>query len=308
MPGRFTTVTNNMVTTEILEYDGSASSQNANSHLTQRTVRVTGSSTGERVTTMSYDLRGRLLLESPPAGPYVFHKYDNRGRKVASGLYSSSASLDLANDDPTSETTNRLGLTQSFYDEKGQLWKTQRHKIDPSDGSDDDSLVTQYWRDDEGREIKVDGEELKKTSYDRLGRAIDEYVLAEDDDAAYTDVDDVSGDIVLEEHQTRYDATSGVVLFEARVARLHNDISTGETTGKLDTNADLDPLTLTASDLKGRVQISAYWYDRVERQVDRVEYGTYGGATWTRPSTAPARSDTALRSTNAYGTDGPWSR
>jgi YD repeat-containing protein len=95
-----------------------------------------------------------------------------------------------------------------------------------------------------------------------------------------------------------------VVLFEARLDRLHSDISTGETTGKLDTNADLDPLTLTASDLKGRVQISAYWYDRVERQVDRVEYGTYGGATWTRPSTAPARSDTALRSTNAYGTDG----
>lgn len=95
-----------------------------------------------------------------------------------------------------------------------------------------------------------------------------------------------------------------MVLFEARLDRLHSDISTGETTGKLDTNADLDPLTLTASDLKGRVQISAYWYDRVERQVDRVEYGTYGGATWTRPSTAPARSDTALRSTNAYGTDG----
>lgn len=52
---------------------------------------------------------------------------------------------------------------------------------------------------------------LYAREYDRLGRATDEYVLAEDDDAAYTDVDDLSGDIVLEEHQTRYDATSGVV-------------------------------------------------------------------------------------------------
>jgi hypothetical protein len=41
----------------------------------------------------------------------------------------------------------------------------------------------------------------------------------------------------------------------------------------------VDPLTLTASDLKGRVQVSAYWYDHqlIEIHKPRPGGGKYGG-------------------------------
>ena len=54
------------------------------------------------------------------------------------------------------------------------------------------------WFDSACREIKSDGEQLAKTLYDRLGRATHRFTLAKDNDSAYADTDDVSGDIVLE--------------------------------------------------------------------------------------------------------------
>jgi len=55
------------------------------------------------------------------------------GRRIATGLFSSVGSIVVASDDPTTETANRLALSQTFYDEKGQVWKTQRHKIDDAE-------------------------------------------------------------------------------------------------------------------------------------------------------------------------------
>ena len=60
---------------------------------------------------------------------------------------SSTTNIVVGTDDPTTETSNRLALSQSFYDEMGRAWKTQRHKIDDADGSDDDNLQTLIWYD-----------------------------------------------------------------------------------------------------------------------------------------------------------------
>ncbi len=295
--------TDNMVKTEIREYDGG--SDKKNSLLTTLTKPVQDSSTDERVTTYSYDDRGRLLLESPPSAPYAFHKVDNLNRRIATGLFSGTGSITLTSDDPTAETTNRLALTQTFYDERGQVWKTQRHKIDPSDGSDDDNLQSLTWYDAAGRVTKVKGETFAKTAYDRLGRQTDEYILGKSNDSAYADADDVSGDVVDEQHENRYDPTNGTVILRAVVARYHTDFGIGQTTGALDTNADADDLLLTAANLKGRAQITGRWYDTVEREADRVEFGTYGVANFDRDGmSVPARSDTALRWTSTYNTDG----
>lgn len=302
LPGSTLSGTSNMVKTDFVEYDLGGSGKNG--LVTSRTLRVLSTSTDERVTSYEYDLRGRLLLRTNPTAPHALHQYDNLGRRTATGLYSATGSISLPTDLPTSETTNRLALNETAFDEKGQVWKTVRHKIDDADGSDDDTLEALSWYDDEGQLVKVDGEELKKVVYDRIGRVTDEYVLAVDNDSAYTDVDDVTGDIVLEERQTRYDATTGVVLFRARIDRFHSDIGGSETTGPLDTNASA--LTIVEADLEGRIQLTAYWYDRVEREIDRVEYGvpTYGSGSWTRPGSAPSRSATELRTTTAYATDG----
>src|SRR4030095_3546365 len=181
---------------------------------------------------------GNVLLETNPTAPHAFHKYDNMSRRIATGLFSSTGSIVVGTDDPTTETANRMALTQTFYDQRRQVWKTQRHKIDDADGSDDDNVQTLSWYDAAGRTIKVDGGQLTKTLYDRLGRPTHQFVIASIDDAAYSDADDVSGDIVLQESQTTHDRDSGLVLMTAVIERHHDDYSTGETTGALDTNAD----------------------------------------------------------------------
>jgi len=71
--------------------------------------------------------------------------------------------------------------------------------------------------------------------------------------------------------------------------------------GALDTGADGDRMLLTASEAKGRPQITAFWYDRFGRVTDQVQYGTYGDATFDRdPLSVPSRSDTALVTSIAY--------
>jgi len=306
--------TDNMVKTEIVEYDGGPTADKGNSLLTKRTLRVESTSTGERVTNYTYDSHGRLLLEENPTAPHAFHKYDNMGRRVATGLFSSIGSITAASDDPTTETTNRLALSQTFYDERGRVWKTQRHKIDDADGSDDDNLQTLTWYDEAGRVIKVDGSSLTKTRYDGLGRATIEYTLAKDDDSAYGDVDDVGGDIVQEEVHTGHDGSKNDVVLQVSVGRWHNDATHGsitETTGELDEN--VDPLVVPAAsssdsgstELLGRAQISASWYDSLGRVTDRVEYGTYNGSSFSRSGlSVPSRSDTALRTSYVYNDDG----
>jgi hypothetical protein len=295
--------TDNMVKTEAFVYDAGAAG--GNGLLTKRTLYVEDGTTGQRVTDYEYDVRGNLLLEKRPTAPHAFHKYDHMGRRIATGLFSAYASIVTSADDPTTETTNRLALTQTFYDEKGLVWKTQRHKIDDADGSDDDSLQALKWYDEEGRVIKTDGSQLTKTVYSRDGRATHRFILASDDDSIYAHVTDVVGDIVLEEHQTTYDPDTGSATMWAVIARHHDDKDTGETTGALDDNADDDALRYTATNVEGRIQITGMWYDDQKRLTDRVVFGTYGGADFDRDGmSVPSRSDSALRTTATYRTDG----
>src|SRR5690606_31968603 len=59
-----------------------------------------------------------------------------------------------------------------------------------------------------------------------------------------------------------------------------------------------------SSNVKGRPTITAYWYDRMKRETERVEYGTNALATWTRPGSAPSSSDTTPRWSTDYAIDG----
>src|SRR5207248_1160450 len=53
-----------------------------------------------------------------------------------------------------------------------------------------------------------------------------------------------------------------------------------------------------------RVSYSVAYYDNADRLTGTVDVGTNGGLTWTRPSTIPTASDTALVSTVAYNAAG----
>src|SRR5690606_23208982 len=138
--------------------------------------------------------------------PYTLVKYDNLGRPLAVGQYSASGGLAVG-DDPTTEDTARLALSEIAYDALGRAWKTTRHKIDHDvDGSSDDTITSQSWYDAAGRLIKTQGDQLTKTAYDRLGRVTMQYILATDNDSGYTDADDVSDDKVVEQTVTLYES------------------------------------------------------------------------------------------------------
>ncbi|MBK9189248.1 MAG: hypothetical protein IPM33_09870 [Phycisphaerales bacterium] len=292
--------TNNMTTTESLVYDGGSSG--GNSLLTTRTQFVADSTTGQRQTVYHYDYRGRLVLSVGPQAPFSVVKYDHRGRTIASGAYSVSSGLS-ASTDPTSTTSNRIALHQTFYDERGQVWKSQRHKITQGTGADADTLLSLNWYDPDGRLIKADAEQLTKTRYDRLGRTIQSFTLANDNDSTYSDVYDatnkfasLAGDTVLEERQIGYNGKLDNVFIQATIARNHADTTT---TGPLDLTYDGGdglPLKYTAADVKGRIQISAMWYDALDRPTTTAFYGTNAAtdnvATFERDVAAPTASDT----------------
>ncbi|MEZ6018422.1 MAG: hypothetical protein R3F49_25225 [Planctomycetota bacterium] len=298
------TGSDNMVATKLLEYDDGA--DDGNSLLTTRTLRTTASSTGERVTDYTYDLRGNLLLTDAPTAPHTLVKYDNLGRELARGEYGGTAPS--ATTDPESLATNRLALSSQAYDERGRVCQSYFYNIDPVDGSNDGSLRTDRWYDAAGRTVKFEGATLTKSAFDRIGRQTHSFVLAQDNDSrSYAAADDVTGDIVLVESQTVYAATdNNDVVMTASIERFHDDYGGSPTTGALDTNADADALKYTAANIEGRIQINASWFDRFGRMVDRVQYGTYGGSTFDRStmSSPPARSNEALRTTVAFDDNG----
>ena len=198
-----------------------------------------------------------------------------------------------------------MALTQTFYDEVGRVWKTQRHEIDATDGSDDDNLEALTWYDEDGQVVMVDGQTLTKTLYDGLGRATHRFTLAKEDDSTYANVmDGVTGEHVLEESQTVYDS-GGDVVMRVHISRLHDESTS--TTGALDSNADSDDDKITAANVTGRVQITAMWYDaNTGEMTKQVEYGTYGGSDFDRGtiSEPTASSDTVLMTEYDYNDDG----
>ena len=293
--------TDNMVKTDAVEFD--SGNDSGNGYVTKRTAYVEDSTTDQRVTTYGYTYRGWMTLQVNPLAPHFVNDYDNQGRRTATAGYSSSSSISKSTD-PDTFDTDRVTYSTSHYDEQGRVWKEVLYKVDQTDGSDDDSLESLTWYDADGRVVKRDGEQLQKWAFDRLGRQTHEFTLAEDDDTAYADADDVSGDIVLVERQTTLD-DDGKSIMVGMIERLHDDYGTGETTGALDTNVDADAQLYTAANLEGRIQITAMWYDSLDRLADTVRYGTYGGSNFDRDGlTVPTRSDTALRTTNTYNDDG----
>jgi len=299
-PGGETTGTSNMVKLQEVVYDGGADA--APSRVTQTTSFIQGSTSGQRQTSSQFDGNGHAVLTVNPVAPHVLRKFDHLGRVLATGLYSSSSGLTAASD-PTSVTSNRIALTEQAFDERGRAWKATRHKI--VSGASTDTLTSENWFDAVGRLVKVEGEQLAKFAYDRLGRRIHEYTVARMSSSSYSSALTVSGDLVLEQHDTVFDPVNGQVVMTASIARHPNDYGGGATTGALDTNADTDDLKYTMSDVKGRIQIAATWFDRYGRATDSAFYGTNGGSDFDRDGLGvPTRSDTVLVSSTSYNTDG----
>lgn len=306
--------TDDLTQTSAIAYDGGTVGSAlvvGDGYVTTRIAYVQGHATTgigdsgtQRASTFTYDVRGNLITTARPQAPHYITNYDVMRRPTSNASYSSASGF--SGSSVTSTTTNRVALSETFYDERGNVYKSTPHKIAQtggSAGSSIDSLDAHTWYDSASRAIKSAGTSLTKTFYDRLGRATHTFVLARTNDSVYADADDVGGDVVLEENQTVFDDVdkTGLVVMVGTIIRNYDDSST---TGLLDSGADSSRYKITAANLSGRVQIRAMWYDALDRQIDSVVYGTNGGTDFDRrPSgwlSAPNRGGTALRTSTVF--------
>jgi RHS repeat-associated protein len=282
------------------EYDGGGV---GDSNLTKVT-QIPGGSAANRVTQNFFDWRNRVVAtksgvetsEATDTNRLISYvDYDNLNRVTTSRLYDGDAvSITSTSGVPNAPSSSLLrAKSETQYDERGQVYKTLTYSVDPSSGSVSSSaLVNQSWFDSRGLLIKQSspGGLVTKVTYDGVGRPTASYTTDGGGDSAYTDADDVTGDAVLQQVETTYDNNSHAILITAK-QRFHDETGTGA-------------LGTASTGVKARVTYAASYYDGADRLTGVVDVGSNGGSSYTRPSSAPSRSDTVLVTTTAYNSAG----
>lgn len=184
----------------------------------------------------------------------------------------------------TTSSGNLIARSETRFDDLRRVYRTMRYAVDPSTGAVGNSLTDNTWFDAGGNVIKrlpAGSKAFKKLLYDGVGRQTRHYVGFDVAETSYTDAGTVTGDTILEQVETTYDAAGNAIQLTHR-RRFHNATGTGELTSP------------SGSQPKARVTYVASWQDVIGREIASADYGTNGGASLSRPSTVPARSDTVL--------------
>ncbi|HEX8339471.1 MAG TPA: hypothetical protein VF624_01050, partial [Tepidisphaeraceae bacterium] len=170
---------NNMVKVSESTYDnGSVGDGN----LTESKQWADGSTS--YVTQYQYDFRDRMIGmrgADNVAGKYTL---DNLGRQTVAETYAD------ADSDFVIDTGELRGKSESAYDERGQLYQSTVHEVDPATaalpGTISDSLSTKFWYDARGNQIKSQNASglINKTFYDGAGRVFRDAVSADPTEVA----------------------------------------------------------------------------------------------------------------------------
>ena len=282
----------NLVKVAEYEYDGGNAGDGNRTQLTQP---VDGTAGNDRVTRFKYDWRDRqvAVVDAEEFGAKVTYsraELDNLGRVKKSERYYDADDDESFPLDGTVDGGDRLlSRSERLYDQRGRVYRTRTYAVDPDDGTAGSALVADTWYDAAGQVIKrtsPGSRQFSKIRHDGLGRTGATYAGLDADETAYADADDVTGDTLFAQTENTYDA-SGNVIQVTRYARVH----TSNDTGALSTS-------------NARAAYTALWYDGADRQTGQAEYGTNGGSAFSRPSSAPARSDTVLVTTTEYNSAG----
>ena len=261
------------------EYDGGAAGGDGN--LTRQTDYVNGAVS--RVATFVSDWRNRLTDTDGEIDVFERLGYDNLDRVVQKQRYDTTASgsLILRND--------------LKYDDRGRTYQTIRYEVDPATGAVGNSLTSNIWHDAAKNEIKSLASESKlftKTTYDSLGRKTVSYTGYDLDETAYAEAFSVSDDVILQQVETTYDNAGNAI---QTTTRRRYDNAPATQTG---------PLQNPATTPKAQVTYVAAYPDALGRIVATADYGTNGGAAFTRSTTIPAPSDTVRVNTAEYDSTG----
>src|SRR5262249_40628901 len=220
-----------MVKVREYEYDGGGV---GDSNLTKVTEHP-GLSAADRVSQTYYDWRDRAVAvkagvegtESTTVNrPITYTDYDNLGEVTKTRVYDGDGvSITTTGGVPTAPAASLLrAQSTTSYDELGRVYRSEVYSVDPSSGSAGANKPTSAtWYDSRGQVIKTvsPGGLVQKAAYDGAGRVTATYLSDGGGDSGYADADDVSGDTVLSQTESTYDA-SGNLLKTLTRERFHD--------------------------------------------------------------------------------------
>lgn len=248
------------------------------------TEYIDADSANNRITTYLYDFRKRLTVVDGEINYYEQRFYDNLNNVIKVERRDTDAGGNL------------ISQTESFYDDQNRLYRTKQYGVDPNTGTVDNSLTTDTWYDAAGKPIKevaagsLNGRTFTKRSFDSMGREYARYVgyytgsLPE----PYADVGSITAsNKIFEQTLVTFDDAGNQT--EINFYQRFQD-ATGNGTLNLPTGAQP----------KSRVSYRASWYDGIGRTTASVDFGTNDNAPFTRPATAPDRSNEVLVTSYCY--------
>ncbi len=245
-----------------------------------------------------YDERNRRYLTIPPEKPYTLVRYDNLNRVTATGTYKALLGLNAGSDPATTSYQHRLDLGKTYFDERGQVYKTETYD-DPSDVTPADALASNTYRDRRGLVWASDPANtgVSFIKYDGAQRRTQTMKGTQFDTAKYTgNAPDYPDDDEGIFHVVDYTMDEVGKVTKTISKELNHD--------------DTDGMDLTNND--DYIRTYAYnWYDDAHRLTDRAHYSTNNSDGWKDNSTAPtygasapSRSDTVLVTTYRYDSEG----
>jgi RHS repeat-associated protein len=237
------------------------------------------------------DFRDRLTQTKTPDSVITVRTLNNLSEVTQEQTYAGSVSA-----------ANLRSQSQSLINEKRQAYQTIAFNVDPTNGTVGHSLTYNLWYNGRGSQIKSKGPngQFQKTQYDGARRVTAQFVCYDDSElnTDYLQAFSVNagvgftGDTVIEETVNAYDSDGNLI----------QTTSYRRTPG----TALLGDLGTAWAVADSRRTFTAQWFDPANRITSFVDYGTNGGATFTRPGTPPAPSSslTILVTQYSYDTGG----
>jgi RHS repeat-associated protein len=294
------TAPSNMVQISGYQYDfGGVGDGN----LTQ-TTDYPGLGAAARVGQNYYDWRDRLVASKAGVQgnendgtnrPILYVTYDNLDEAVETQQYDGDGvKIGNANGVPQAPAANLLRAQEvDSYDDQGRVYQTQIYDVNPTTGAvSTNALTTNDYYDHRGDLIaeSAPGGLWSKSQFDGAGRDVMDSTTDGGGGTSWAAAGTVANDTVLEQTQTIYDGDDNAIeTIDSQ--RFHNAVGTG-------------PLGTPTKGVGARVYYAAAYYDNADRLTATVDVGTNGGAAWSRPTTPPTPSDTALVTSYVYNAAG----
>ena len=202
-----------MVKVSDSQYDGG---DVGDSNLTQS--RVFADDSTHYDTVYQQDWRDRQTDARGPDKVATKTTYDNLGEVTEQDTYAD------ADTDFVIDGTELRGRGQNFYDKRGQLYRTIVSNVDPTTGTEGDTLTSNMWYDPRGMQVESDNANglFAKTAYDGLGQVIGSYTSFDDSETDYADALTIDGDTVIEQQKNWYDVQRGDIRDLPAVGRRHD--------------------------------------------------------------------------------------